>query len=303
MDQNRDLESFLRISIPPDSKIALDTTFRKPFTSSQMDHLISMIVRRVQQEPLQYIFGKWDFYEFTLLVRKPCLCPRPETEELVYLVSLDIQNMIQSFPNKYKERKIRILDVGAGTGAIGIALARMFPSHVQVVAIDIKETAIQLSRDNAQRLLQTSASHTAHPLYQAILCSAAHYTNNLFESQSSPYHFGFDIVVSNPPYIPLSDMSSLSDSVVKFEDTDALCGGVDGMDVIRIIISRLDEWWKRNSMEAEVAGYEPICWMEVDPSQPPLIRSIVDEVTSPIRFVETRRDLSGNNRFVKLSRR
>jgi len=111
-----DLEAFL-LSTPNLPPMPI---FHRKLTLNQVNHVISMILRRIQKEPLQYIFEQWDFYDFTIKIRSPCLCPRPETEELVDLVSQDIKSMIRMLSYKSR-RKIRVLDVGAGTGAIGIA--------------------------------------------------------------------------------------------------------------------------------------------------------------------------------------
>jgi len=173
------------------------------------------------------------------------------------------------------------------------------------VAIDIKEEAVQLRIENAQLLLPNV--DTVYPLYQAILCSAAQYTNQ-FGAMTPPHEFSFDVIVSNPPYIPLADMPSLTDDVVKYEDIDALCGGVDGMDVIRNIIQRLEEWCRLNpkytaETDHETVRIESMCWMEVDPSQPPLIQQMLSSSSSnpKVQYMETRKDSSGNDRFIKLA--
>lgn len=91
--------------------------------------------------------------------------------------------------------------------------------------------------------------------YKATLCSANDYT---------PDH-PFDVVVSNPPYIPRGDMDTLTDDVTKFESDEALCGGTDGLDVIRTIIEKLPHW----------CNSEAVCWMEVDPSHPKMIEELL----------------------------
>ena len=305
-----DLESFLLLL--PSTLTSFTTSNTLPIlhrklTTQQMNHLVSMLIRRIKKEPLQYIFEKWDFFDFTLKVRRPCLCPRPETEELVHYVSQDLQRMIVSRRSKgegvlihgkeVKQKKIRILDVGSGTGAIGIALARLFPNDVQVVAIDVKKEAVDLSMENAHLLLPKDSITMQHDsLYQAILCSASDYKNTF----NPIYNFEFDVIVSNPPYIPLADMTLLTEDVVNYEDADALCGGTDGMDVIRTIIKRLKEWCNDSD-----PGNESICWMEVDPSQPHKIQQMVSHRESisshTIRYVESRKDLRGLDRFVKLT--
>ncbi|KAL7529945.1 hypothetical protein ACHAWF_003169 [Thalassiosira exigua] len=287
-------------------------------TSEQIAKFRSLLERRLQFEPLQYIVGQWDFHHLTgLRIRKPMLCPRPETEELVELVLADINRLIQRQSTQSdKESKIRILDVGCGTGAIGIAIARQFPKHVQVVALDISRDAVELSNENADRLLSEldqdeCTSKDGVKDYQAILCSAGDFTNSRSsirgeETMPEPrqtYEMNFDIVVSNPPYIPKKDMQQLSRDVHGFESHDALCGGDDGLNVVRDIVRRLPEWTSDKSMKRNTQRH---CWMEVDDSHPSVIaRWLAPESQESshwgVEYCDTHKDFCGRDRFVKLS--
>jgi release factor glutamine methyltransferase len=289
------------------------------------------IQRRLNHEPIQYILGQWDFLDYTLRIRPPLLCPRPETEELVELILDDIDpdqrlttptqltNIIIS--DHHDENKdapnmpsMRILDVGCGTGCIGIALAdRILYSLVD--AIDIDPVAIETSTENANCILGESKPRVdclyrnkklwikqnnvanqydreyVHPQaekerYLAILSSIQDY--------HPPYRY--DLVVSNPPYIPQSDMPSLDPTVAQHESYHALCGGgPDGMDVIRSLVRKLPQWC--------VPG--GICWIECDPSHPPILQTWLEnnnnnEDDLRVRFVQMERDMFGLLRFVKL---
>ena len=280
---------------------------QKLLTMQELQDLSHMLHRRIRKEPLQYIIGKWDFYNCTLKIRSPCLCPRPETEELVDFVAQDIRDLLD-----HRHGKIRILDCGCGTGAIGIALAKQFPMQVEVVAIDVSPEAVSLSLENASLVLGEEKVKNNPDLYQAFVCSAFDYTNEKKEGKDTSrgdltfYDFGFDIVVSNPPYIPLDDMSTLTHDVVEYEDYNALCGGVDGMDVIRDIIHRLPEWCQENG-NSESKGDVQVsegttCWMEVDTSHPSLMEEWLKSHSAKynVEFLEGRKDLSGLDRFVKL---
>jgi release factor glutamine methyltransferase len=223
--------------------------------------------RRLQHEPLQYILGQWDFLDYTVKIRPPLLCPRPETEELVMKIVQDTT-----------ESPIHILDVGCGTGVIGLALAEQLPDAF-VQAIDIDPVAIETSLENAMIVLGNQ--DYAKSCYQATLCGAQDYEGN----------HKFDIVVSNPPYIPKADMETLSRDVVAYESESALCGGDDGMDIVRVICQKLPTWCHSGG----------ICWMEVDPTHPKLLKEWLDANPSlGVVFEDSYQDMFGKDRFVKL---
>uniref|UniRef100_A0A7S0UKF5 peptide chain release factor N(5)-glutamine methyltransferase n=1 Tax=Pseudo-nitzschia delicatissima TaxID=44447 RepID=A0A7S0UKF5_9STRA len=239
-------------------------------TDQQASHLEKMLKLRENHEPIQYVLGQWDFLDYTIAIRKPLLCPRPETEEMVMMVAAET-----------KKSRVRILDVGCGTGVIGISLAEIL-DEAQVEAIDVEPIAVETSMENAQRVLKKDSG-----CYQATLVSANDYT----------VEHPFDVVVSNPPYIPRSDMDGLSEDVTRYESDTALCGGIDGMDVIKTIIRKLPEWCNSGA----------VCWMEVDPTHPKLIEEYLSsrenesEISErAVLFESSHQDMFGKDRFVKL---
>ena len=251
---------------------------QRRLTTGESIEFKHMVQRRANHEPIQYILGEWDFYDFRILCRAPILCPRPETEELVDWVRQSVQ--------KGNAKKIKILEVGSGTGAIGLALARLFPD-ADVVAIDVSLDAVNLSMENAKLLEIPNAR------YQAICCSAKDFTNQ----NAKMYKFEFDVVVSNPPYILSSDMLTLTRDVVQYESREALCGGHDGLDVIRDIVDRMPEW--TNNAQIGVGDL----FMEVDTSHPNILKKWLEDDGStdkPAFFVESKKDCYGNDRFVHL---
>jgi Methylase of polypeptide chain release factors len=251
------------------------------------------------------------------------LCPRPETEELVEYVAKDIRQMIEllrikSVGSSTCGRKVRILDVGCGTGAIGIALANMFPKDVIVSSMDVSEDAVALSVENAKFVLGDDFTLQYH---HPLLCSVREYTrthlnkNEEEEKEEDRFAnclFEYDVVVSNPPYIPSHDMSTLTADVVEYEDYGALCGGQDGLDVVRDIVERLPEWCKVNHDDNDTTTgtnngkvqrtkrpFPAVCWMEVDTSHPRLIQSLLAN-NKHVEYNCEIQDFSGMDRFVKL---
>jgi release factor glutamine methyltransferase len=249
-------------------EIASPSVKSRTLQRDQAKEYADKLSRRLQHEPLQYILGQWDFLDYTVKIRPPLLCPRPETEELVMRIVQDTT-----------ESPIHVLDVGCGTGVIGLALAEQLPDAF-VQAIDIDPVAIETSLENAMIILGNR--DYAESCYQATLCSAEDYDGGDHK---------FDIVVSNPPYIPKADMKTLSRDVVEYESESALCGGDDGMDIVRVICRKLPTWCHSTG----------ICWMEVDPTHPKLLKEWLDENPSlGVVFEDSYQDMFGNDRFVKL---
>jgi release factor glutamine methyltransferase len=244
------------------------TLAHRRLTREEATEFSDKMQRRLRHEPIQYLTGKWDFLEYTLTIRPPLLCPRPETEELVQLV-------LQDLPSLSITQPVRILDVGCGTGCIGIALAHQ---GAQVTAIDIEPVAVETSWENAQAVLD-------HPerCYRVLLCAAENFT--------VPEQMLFDFVVSNPPYIPVRDLAGLEPQVLEYESSTALSDGwsEDGMDVIRTIVNQLPS----------LVHPDGICWMEVDPSHPQLLQEWLSD-NDKVDFVSSHKDMFGRDRFVKL---
>ena len=245
-------------------------------SQSQLTQLTEYCQLRKDRTPLQYVIGNWDFYGFTVLCKPPVLIPRPETEELVEKI------LAEGFIQKLG-RPSRILDVGAGTGVIGIALLSQLPTGT-CDALDINDVAVALANDNANLVLKQSSQR-----YQCKLQSFIDF------AKSGDGAGCYDIIVSNPPYIPTEDMEGLEPEVVKFEDRVALDGGLDGLDMVRDLI--LNSWTLLNP-----SGSREL-WIEVSNTHPAVIEKWMQTAgphSDDFDFIEGITDFAGNPRFVRL---
>ncbi len=167
-----------------------------------------LLLRRAAGEPVQYILGETEFFGLNFAVSPAVLIPRPETELLVEQVLAVARTLASP----------RILDIGTGSGAIAIALAAALP-QAHLVAVDLSPAALDLAHRNAHR----------HGLADRI-----HFLeSDLFSALSGQR---FDVVVSNPPYVPLQDASTLAVEVRDHEPALALFAGDDGLAVYRRLI-------------------------------------------------------------------
>ena len=183
------------------------------------------INRRINNEPIAYITGKKEFWSQDFLTNKSTLIPRPETELLIYKI-IDI----------FKNKRINILDIGTGTGCILLSLLKELYNS-RGIGIDISSEAIKISKANSKSLN---------------LENRAKFKN--FEIKN--YTLGrYDLIVSNPPYIPSKDIKKLSKDIINFEPKEALDGGSDGLDLIKKVIYKSGILLKRNGMLALEIGF------------------------------------------------
>ena len=174
-------------------------------------HLEAMrrgMARLVKGEPIQYVLGEWDFRTLTLGCDRRALIPRPETEELVTRVLKFLNTEAR------RDRGGLIVDVGTGTGAIILSLAKEFKGEAVFLGTDVSEDAIALAKENAARC----------GLSTRVKFAVADGLDDFDEPQS------VDIIVSNPPYIKSAVCETLDPRVKDFEPRLALDGGVEGLD-------------------------------------------------------------------------
>ncbi len=182
--------------------------WEEEISSAEAGRYSELLERRFRGEPIQYITGEAEFYGLPFRVTPDVLIPRPETEHLVETVI----ELAAHFPQP------RILDVGTGSGIIAVALAHTL-TQARITATDLSGSALAVSHENAER---NSVSHLIRFLEGDLLTPVADER--------------FEIIVSNPPYVPEIDRATLAVEVRDYEPALALFAGEDGLDVCRRLI-------------------------------------------------------------------
>jgi release factor glutamine methyltransferase len=197
---------------------------------STLTKLQTLTSRRAAHEPLQYLTGIQEFYGLPIHVTRDTLIPRPETELLVEAVLTWAK--LQPLP-------LRIVDVGTGTGAIALALATNLP-NADITACDLSSAALDVAKANAASL---NLSHRIAFVISDLL--------NEFATEEKP----FDILVSNPPYVPSGDEPDMQPEVRDHEPHTALFAGPDGLDIYRRLIPQALDALRPNGLLAMEFGF------------------------------------------------
>ena len=213
------------------SRIELYVNYEKPLSMDERDVLRGYVARRAAGEPLQLISGTAPFRYLTLKVAPGVLIPRPETEVLVSeaLAELHLPRIADHVQVGEEGEEIisaqlpslRVLDVCTGSGCIACAIASEYPA-AKVLALDIADEALRLAKENVEILELEDRVEVRK--------------SNLLQSLSEEEQGSFDLLISNPPYIPTAVLQGLDREVTDFEPRLALDGGEDGLDLARILI-------------------------------------------------------------------
>ena len=187
-----------------------------------------LVERRLRFEPVQYILGETEFYGLTLRVTPAVLIPRPETELLVEAV-------LERLPH---DRTMRVVDVGAGSGAIAIALAHALP-QASVTALDLSPEVLAIAGESARK-------HSVDGRIRFL-------ESDLLGAIQGEERF--DAIVSNPPYVPTGDASTLHPQVRDHEPSLALYAGADGLEVYRRLIPQAAALLRPKGLLALEIGY------------------------------------------------
>jgi release factor glutamine methyltransferase len=235
----------------------------KQISENEKEQIRAVTGRLKRQEPIQYILGETEFYSFPVKVNPSVLIPRPETEELVDLILKS--PFVKGAPDGLR---IKILDVGTGSGCIAIALAGHIP-HAEITATDISEPALQTARTNA-RLNGANIRFLRSDMLDGGRLIAGR----------------FDIIVSNPPYVKDSERLTMCANVLEYEPHGALFVPDDNPLLFYRAIAVL-------AREKLASG--GVIYFEINPE----CDMLITEMLHREGFTDTEiiRDLSGKNRF------
>jgi release factor glutamine methyltransferase len=221
-----------------------------------------------QKKPLAYVLGSVPFAGTTILVRPPILIPRQETEEWVlYLV-----DQLRSLGQK----KLKILDLCTGSGAIGVALAKAFP-NAHIIASDCADYVLTLAEENVS-YNQVTNMHVVH--------------SDIFSGLDS--YKPFDLIVANPPYIDPAVWDTLDESVRRWEDPQALLADHQGLAILEKIIQQAPYYLSDNK-QLKKKGI-PELMVEIGYDQGPAVQRMLQQA----HYINIKiwRDLSGKDRVV-----
>ncbi|MCK5554067.1 MAG: peptide chain release factor N(5)-glutamine methyltransferase [Deltaproteobacteria bacterium] len=206
-----DAELLLRKALKMD-RVELYLSHHRAVTQQQCAHYKSLIHKRIRGEPIQYILGRREFWSLDLKMTSKVFIPRPETE-------LVVEEALKIF-REARSPTLRFMEIGTGSGAIAIALAKEMEGCF-ILAEDVSWEAIVLAKENAE--------------IHGVSGNIRFLVGDLFSALKEA-KFPFDLIVSNPPYIPSSNIGTLPREIAEFEPRIALDGGPDGLQFIRKIV-------------------------------------------------------------------
>jgi release factor glutamine methyltransferase len=221
-------------------RMKLYLNFERVLTPAETDALRELVKRRGQREPLQHITGSTSFCGFEIAVNRHALVPRPETEILAEY-GWEFLSTLNCTPNAFGAQPSTALDFGTGTGCIAIALAAKCPS-AKIIATDISADALVLAGENAARnnvaerieFLQGDGFAAFLSEGRVTRVPNSEIETKIRDSCNSPLRkMEFDLIISNPPYIPSAEIVTLQSEVRDFDPRGALDGGADGLDFYR----------------------------------------------------------------------
>lgn len=231
--------------------------------------LAAFVARRAQGEPVAQIVGEKGFWTLDLKVTRDVLCPRPDTETII--------DALLAY-RKDKTAPLRMLDLGTGSGCIILAALSEYV-HATGDAVDMSEKALGIAKENAVRTGINTAEKNRVVFYSGHWCDAL------------PEGTLYDVILSNPPYIPTHEIDTLDVDVKAYEPLMALDGGEDGLDCYRTLAMQIQTRMVKGA----------IALMEVGAGQSEDVADIMRQ--SGLDVINTEHDLAGIPRVVMLTKR
>lgn len=232
----------------------------------QEEKFLALLARREKYEPVSHIIGKREFYSNEFVVSSDVLDPRPDSESLIDLA-------LKTFPEK--NDKLRILELGVGSGCLIITLLKHLP-HATGIGVDINEASLSIAKRNAISL----------KVDNRIELIKSDWFKNIADKAADK----FDLIISNPPYIKTNDIQNLQNEVKRFEPIMALDGGNDGLDCYKEIAKDAGNFLKESGFLI----------LEIGQDQEKDVIKIFED--SGLKFVEDIKDLGGIIRCLLFSK-
>jgi release factor glutamine methyltransferase len=245
-------------------RVGLYLQYDKPLGPEELTRYRELVRRRLAGEPVAYLVGTQEFWSISLAVDPRVLIPRRDTEAVMEAVLEEVSD---------RAAPLRIADVGTGSGALALALARALPA-ARVVATDVSDGALAVASANATRLELADRVELRHGDLLAPLADDT-----------------FDVLVANLPYVPSGDIDGLT-AEVRQEPRGALDGGADGLDLIRRLAASVARQLTPGGLVALEHGFD----------QGLSVREILNAAPGPFEPARTRPDLAGHPRVTTARR-
>jgi release factor glutamine methyltransferase len=257
------------------SRLDLYLRYDQPLNPEELARFKALVVRRREGEPVAYLTGHREFWSLDFQVTPAVLIPRPETETLVAAALEAAGATYEKVPGPpLNPSPLWGLELGVGSGAVVIALAKELPSMAWV-GVDLSGAALEVARGNARR---HGVAHRVHFIQADLLAPL----------KPTP---AFALLVANLPYVPRAEWERLPREIKAFEPPGALLGGEDGLDLIRPLIRQAHQY---------VMGGGWVL-LEVGDKQAPQVAALL-EATGAYDRVSTLKDFSGIERVVRARR-
>ena len=240
-------------------------------TNKEIKNFENLIEERLAGKPVSRIINKRHFWKMEFKLNEATFDPRPDSETLIYAVLNHFKNKLQT---------LKILDLGSGTGCLGLSLLDEYQNS-KVSFFDASQKSLEIVKNNA---LNFGLSKRSKFVY--LNWKENNWDKNLIKIENDTK---FDIIISNPPYIPTDDVKKLQKEIKEYDPPMALDGGKDGMDAYKLIIPKL-----RNLIETNGKIF-----LEIGKGQENLVSNI--GIEHGLKLIELQKDLSGVKRVIVLN--